>query len=56
LVVETTWTVTVQEPFAGIVPPDKESVPGLVPVADAVTVPVHVVEAFGTAAFRRLAG
>ena len=48
--------MTVQDPLAGIVPPESVKVPGFVTLGDANTVPAHVVEAFGTVALRRLAG
>ncbi len=52
-----TFTVTVHDPLAGIVPPEKLRVPGFVAFGVAVAVPTgHVVETFGTTAFRRLSG
>jgi hypothetical protein len=54
---DTTLTVTVQEPLAGIVPPVKARMPGLVAFGVAVGVPTgQVVDAFGTRAFRKFAG
>ena len=52
-----TVTVTVHELLAGIVPPEKTSVPGFVAFTDAVTVPVEqVVAALDTTALRRFRG
>jgi hypothetical protein len=56
-VAEVTFTVTVQDPFAGIVPPVNVKTPGLVVLGVAVGLPVgQDVEALGTAAFTKLAG
>lgn len=56
-VAEVTFTVTVQDPFAGIVPPVNVKTPGLVALSVAVGVPVgQDVEALGITAFTKLAG
>jgi len=52
-IVAVTFTVTVQELLTAIVPPDNDTVPPP-PVAE--TVPLHVVAAFGDAAFTRPEG
>ena len=53
---EVTLTVTVQVPFAGIVPPLKVSTPGFVALGVAVTLPPQVDDRLGNVALRRLAG